>query len=101
MKISNWREHDEVGRLFARAVFGTSKAKYVVGNSATLLYPAAGGSDDYASSIGVPLSYTIEVTKASYGFVLPSSQIKNIGDEVFSGCRAAALYVADKEWNDI
>lgn len=60
-----------------------------------LLYPAAGGSDDYASSIGVNLSFTIEVTNGVHGFVLPAKEIKRVGNEVFSGIRAMALYIAD------
>lgn len=46
---------------------------YKPGNSAALLYPAAGGSDDWAKSIGIKYSYTIELRDTGrYGFVLPA-----------------------------
>lgn len=35
-------------------------ARYTVGGAAAALYPAAGGSDDYAFAAGVPISLTLE-----------------------------------------
>lgn len=68
---------------------------YSVGPSATLLYPAAGGSDDWAKSIGIKYSYTIELRDTGrYGFVLPANFIEPTGKEakafVFTVSRAVA-----------
>lgn len=95
VKVENWKEHEEVGKLIANAIYKSSKERYQIGNAALLLYPAAGGSDDYAASIGVNLSFTLEMSKGSYGFVLPTNEILRVGKEIFAGSRAAALYVAE------
>lgn len=68
---------------------------YQVGPSAALLYPAAGGSDDWAKSIDIKYSYTIELRdKGRYGFVLPAHQIETTAKEarafVFTVSRAVA-----------
>lgn len=49
---------------------------YQVGSSAILLYPAAGGSDDWGKSIGIKYSYTVELRDTGrYGFILPAELI--------------------------
>lgn len=68
---------------------------YAVGPSAQLLYPAAGGSDDWAKSIGIKYAYTIELRdKGRHGFVLPSAYIQPTAKEaqafVYSIARAVA-----------
>lgn len=69
--------------------------EYKVGPSAALLYPAAGGSDDWGKSIGIKYSYTIELRdRGRYGFVLPANFIEPTGKEarafVFTVSRAVA-----------
>lgn len=68
---------------------------YTVGPSAALLYPAAGGSDDWAKSIGIKYSYTVELRdKGRDGFVLPAKYIQPTAKEaqafVFTVARAVA-----------
>lgn len=68
---------------------------YRVGPSAALLYPAAGGSDDWGKSIGIKYSYTIELRdRGRFGFVLPASYIEPTAKEarvfVFTISRAVA-----------
>lgn len=49
---------------------------YTGGPSGSLLYPAAGASDDYGKSIGIKYSYTIELRdRGRHGFILPASLI--------------------------
>jgi len=57
--------------------------KYTVGSSATTLYPAAGGSDDWAKGIaGIKYAYTIEMGDTGrYGFVLPAKFIQYNGKD--------------------
>lgn len=68
---------------------------YKVGPSATLLYPAAGASDDWGKSIGIKYSYTIELRDTGrHGFVLPAEYIiptaKEAREFAFTVSRAVA-----------
>lgn len=92
INIDNWKQHDEIGHLFAKAIYDTSKANYTVGNAAILLYPAFGASDDYAASIGIEYSFTVEMSKG-YGFVLPPNKILSVANETLAGCLAIAKYL--------
>lgn len=72
-----------------------AEQNYKVGSSGSLLYPAAGASDDYAKSIGIKYSYTIELRdEGRYGFVLPASYIQSTAREaevfVFTVAQAVA-----------
>lgn len=71
-----------------KTVNGVNGTEYTVGTSAILLYPAAGGSDDYAHSIGIKYTYTIELRdkarEGGFGFLLPKEQIKLVGAEALS-----------------
>lgn len=63
-------------------MFAIDKHTYKVGPSGDLLYPAAGASDDWAKSIGIKYSYTVELRDAGrYGFVLPSRYILDTAKE--------------------
>lgn len=64
----------------------SSGVKYTVGSSATTLYPAAGGSDDWAKGIaGIKYAYTIEMGDTGrYGFVLPAKFIQNNGKDGYT-----------------
>lgn len=79
--------------LFIQNIQSIDNSVYSVGPSASLLYPAAGGSDDWAKSIGVKYSYTVELRdKGRYGFVLPANFIVPTAKEarafVFTVARA-------------
>ncbi|XP_072534793.1 carboxypeptidase B [Salminus brasiliensis] len=72
-----------------RSLYGT---KYTSGPGATTIYPAAGGSDDWAYDLGVKYSYTFELRDTGrYGFLLPESQIKPTCEETM----LAVKYIAD------
>lgn len=67
--------------------------QYQVGASGSLLYPAAGASDDWAKSLGIKYAYTVELRDSGrYGFILPASQIEKTALEamemVFAVARA-------------
>lgn len=69
--------------------------KYSVGSSAGLLYPAAGGSDDYGKSIGIKYSYTIELRDTGkHGFILPAEYIISTAKEAEQFILTAAKIVA-------
>lgn len=55
---------------------------YSVGPSGALLYPAAGASDDWAKSLGIKYTYTVELRdKGRHGFILPASLIEDTAKE--------------------
>jgi len=62
------------------AKFGTA---YEVGSAAKLLYPASGGSDDWAKAgAGIKYSYTVELPDTGHhGFILPARYINGVGKE--------------------
>ncbi|KAL1122369.1 hypothetical protein AAG570_003774 [Ranatra chinensis] len=66
--------------------------EYLLGTPAELLYTSQGSSDDWAKgSAGIDYAYTIELPDTGdYGFVLPSSQIKPVGHELWTGIKAFA-----------
>lgn len=72
---------------------------YVVGNSALVLnYAAAGASEDYAHSIGVPLAYTIELPGLDWGlngFHLNPIYIQQVCNETWEAIVAGARQAGD------
>lgn len=83
-----------VGQKMAQAIRTTGGATYKVGSSANVLYPASGGSDDWAKAYGVKYSYTIELRDAGrYGFVLPASFITVTAKEALAAVRVVAAAV--------
>ncbi|XP_011693532.1 PREDICTED: carboxypeptidase B-like [Wasmannia auropunctata] len=79
---------DNVGREAAEAMKQTTNDKtvYTVGNSAITLYPAAGGSDDWAKAVlKIKYAYTVELRDTGrYGFMLPSRYITSTAKEALA-----------------
>ncbi|XP_068603888.1 carboxypeptidase B [Brachionichthys hirsutus] len=74
-----------------RSLYGTP---YTSGPGAATIYPAAGGSDDWAYDLGVKYSYTFELRDTGrYGFLLPESQIKPTCEETMLAVKYIAAYV--------
>ncbi|XP_051737418.1 carboxypeptidase B [Ctenopharyngodon idella] len=74
-----------------RSLYGTS---YTSGPGAATIYPAAGGSDDWAYDLGVKYSFTFELRdEGRYGFLLPESQIKPTCEETMLAVKYIASYV--------
>lgn len=67
---------------------------YQVGASGSLLYPAAGASDDWAKSLGIKYSYTVELRDTGrHGFILPADQIQKAALEATEMVLAVARAV--------
>lgn len=66
--------------------------QYTVGPAANTLYPASGGSDDWAKGqAGFKYAYTIELRdNGRYGFVLPATQIQPTATEALAAVRVIA-----------
>ncbi|CAL8312874.1 unnamed protein product [Merluccius merluccius] len=74
-----------------RSLYGT---RYTSGPGAATIYPAAGGSDDWAYDLGVKYSFTFELRDTGrYGFLLPESQIKPTCMETMLAVKYIAAYV--------
>ncbi|NP_999334.1 carboxypeptidase B precursor [Sus scrofa] len=72
-------------------LYGT---KYTYGPGATTIYPAAGGSDDWAYDQGIKYSFTFELRdKGRYGFILPESQIQATCEETMLAIKYVTNYV--------
>ncbi|EGI60010.1 PREDICTED: carboxypeptidase B-like [Acromyrmex echinatior] len=75
----DYRDLDAVGLEAAKYMKyeGGDNTEYTVGNSAITLYPAAGGSDDWAKALlKIKYAYTIELRDTGrHGFLLPPQYI--------------------------
>ena len=73
-----------VAEAGAQALQGASGQRYRVGQASQLLYPAAGGSDDWAKAgAGIKYSYTFELRDTGrYGFLVPPQQIEGTCREI-------------------
>ncbi|KAF7243257.1 Carboxypeptidase B [Varanus komodoensis] len=70
--------------------------KYTYGSGAATIYPAAGGSDDWAYNQGIKYSFTFELRDTGrYGFALPESQIKPTCEETMVAIKLIASYVLE------
>lgn len=78
--------------LLFKAIKQTSGAFYTVGPAANTLYPASGGSDDWAKGVvGMKYAYTIELRdQGRYGFVLPASFIDMTAKEAWAATKVIA-----------
>merc|ERR1711860_138306 len=78
---TDYKDLKKVADDAANAIRGSYGPRYKVGTSAILLYPAAGGSDDWAKGVaGIKYSYTVELPdEGRYGFALPARFIEGVG----------------------
>ena len=77
---------------------GGSNSMFTVGNSATTLYAASGGADDWAKAhVKIKYTYTIELRdRGQHGFVLPAKFIIPTAEEALAAVKVvtqAALKV--------
>lgn len=96
-KAENWEDLEAFCNAGAEAVRQATGNRYQVGPSGALLYPAAGGSDDWAlGTAGIPYSITVELPKGGSGFDPPASQIKPMVEESWIMLKAMAEFLRDK-----
>ncbi|NXX18439.1 CBPB2 Carboxypeptidase, partial [Podargus strigoides] len=91
------KDHDELeslARKAAKAIKRTTKKTYRPGAGAQTIYLAPGGSDDWAYDLGIKYSFTIELRDTgTYGFLLPSKEIKPTCLEALSAVKEIAQHV--------
>ncbi|XP_074601620.1 carboxypeptidase B-like isoform X2 [Brevipalpus obovatus] len=99
----NGKQLEEKAKIAVDAM-GRTKNKYLIGPSGKTLYPAAGGSDDWAlAEAKINYAYTIELspgfTSSKNGFVLPPQKIIPVSDEIFKAVKAFSKSLRDDaEW---
>ncbi|XP_064539840.1 carboxypeptidase B1 [Drosophila montana] len=92
-----WEDLDEVGRAGGDAIEKATGTVYEVGCSTTVLYAAAGASDDYAFNAGFPISFTMELPAGGLNyFDPPASDIDRLVKETWVGIEAMARKVIEK-----
>ena len=58
----DWAQLKHIGERAGRALRNKNGVNYQVGSAAKMLYPASGGSDDWAKGgAGIKFSYTVEL----------------------------------------
>jgi len=72
------------------------KRSYTIGSAGAIFYIAGGASDDYAKAAAeIPYSFTVELPDAGrYGFLLPASEIKSVGEELWEATGVLAKEAA-------
>lgn len=96
----DYTDLERVGRRMGEAMHNSGGHSYTVGNSATTLYAAAGGADDWAKgTVGVKYTYTIELPdRGQYGFMLPASYIQSVAKEALAALKVLAQEVQNTPW---
>ncbi|XP_049948177.1 carboxypeptidase B-like [Schistocerca serialis cubense] len=88
-------DHEElkrVGQRIASAIARGGGGSYTVGPAGATLYPASGGSDDWAKgSQGIKYAYTVELRdRGRHGFVLPAQYIVPTGRDAVAALAVVA-----------
>uniref|UniRef100_A0A8D0FUJ5 Carboxypeptidase B1 n=1 Tax=Strix occidentalis caurina TaxID=311401 RepID=A0A8D0FUJ5_STROC len=92
----NYEELNSIARAASKELASLYNTKYTYGPGATAIYPAAGGSDDWAYDQGIKYSFTFELRDTGrYGFILPESQIKPTCEETLLAVKYIANYVLE------
>lgn len=90
-----------MGHIYADNILRATGTRYEVGNSAIALYPASGGSDDYAISVGVETAFTIELPGGGrYGFDMPADRLNSVLEETWIGFSHIFAYAGGRNWSN-
>lgn len=87
-----------LGEAVNKAIRSVRGTEYIIGSSTNVLYPAAGGSDDWMMGVaGIPLAYTVELPSRGGGFQPAAKEIAGVVNETFEGMKAYHKYV-EEQW---
>ncbi|KAJ0174172.1 hypothetical protein K1T71_010318 [Dendrolimus kikuchii] len=90
-----WKKLDSLARSVSDAVQRAGGLPFKV-LSAGKWYPAAGGSDDFAfGAVGVPYSYTMELTDG-YEFIFPEHLLKKVLPQFYEGFTVLGSQIRDE-----
>jgi len=91
LDTKDWRDLQRVGDITNNALKRINNGvSYQVGSAAKMLYPASGGSDDWAKGgAGIKFSYTVELPDTGkHGFILPARHIISVGEQTTTVIKA-------------
>ncbi|NWH63699.1 CBPB1 Carboxypeptidase, partial [Geococcyx californianus] len=92
----HYEELNSIAEVASKKLASLYNTKYTYGPAAKTIYPAAGGSDDWAYDQGIKYSFTFELRDTGkYGFTLPESQIKPTCEETLLAVKYIANYVLE------
>ncbi|XP_074657947.1 carboxypeptidase B-like [Tubulanus polymorphus] len=93
----DYKQLESLAKNAVGAIRAANGPRYTVGTSAFALYPAAGGSDDWAKGVaGIKYSYTIELPdNGRYGFALPARFIEPTGRHTWHAFVVLLRHVLD------
>ncbi|XP_068960817.1 carboxypeptidase B [Petaurus breviceps papuanus] len=92
----NHVELNTLAKAMIKELATLHNTKYTYGPGATTIYPAAGGSDDWAYDQGIKYSFTFELRDTGrYGFLLPESQIRATCEETMLAIKYLSDYVLE------
>ncbi|XP_050335205.1 carboxypeptidase B isoform X3 [Bactrocera neohumeralis] len=92
-----WRDIDDIARAGAAAIKTATGTEYTVGSSTNVLYPASGGSLDYAlAKAKIPVPMAMELPSAGQRFDPPLSKIEELASETWIGIKAMAEKIIEK-----
>ncbi|KAM9614431.1 LOW QUALITY PROTEIN: carboxypeptidase B [Morphnus guianensis] len=95
-KLPPIAETGKIARAASKQLASLYNTKYTYGPGARTIYPAAGGSDDWAYDQGIKYSFTFELRDTGrYGFILPETQIKPTCEETLLAVKHIANYVLE------
>ncbi|NXC16788.1 CBPB1 Carboxypeptidase, partial [Corythaeola cristata] len=93
---SDYEELNSIAQAASEQLASLYNTEYTYGPGATTIYPASGGSDDWAYDQGIKYSFTFELRDTgTYGFLLPESQIKPTCEETLLAVKYIANYVLE------
>ncbi|RMX39368.1 hypothetical protein pdam_00024456 [Pocillopora damicornis] len=89
-RTPDYSEQIRVAKAASDALRREHGTRFKYGSSASLLYPASGGSEDWTyGKLGVTYSFSVELRDTGrHGFLLPAYQIIPTGEETFEGLKA-------------
>lgn len=99
VKPDNYDELSRVSDAWISSVARFRGTRYTFGTSSVVLYPAAGGSDDYAHGpANIRYAFTIELPDSGRrGFLLPPREIIPVGQETLIGMHALIAKIQEIE----
>lgn len=93
--VPNRQELKNLAHQAQQAIFSKYGTQYFIGQTSQVLYPAAGGSDDWAYDFGnLDLSFTIELRdQGKEGFLLGPEKIRPVAEETILAIEEFAKHV--------
>lgn len=97
--IHNHADHHEMGERFLQKMKEVNgNDRYLLGNSAEVLYKSCGSSDDFAVVVGkIDFGYTLELPGGGdEGFDIEPERIREVVEETVPGLKEMGRFIVEK-----